>query len=268
MAYLIAANKVGMMVGYFWTALYQPQMSYISNPDAEWMAYPIPSYPDGSYHVQADNSCYSWIVVNKDFDHPEALVKLQNLWYELWRGEYSQWFHGLNAGDYAQAQEDFKYYSPFWWDPPLKNFNIAANLRTVLEGDSADMSPIENDPEAMKEYTVIEDYLGGDATNYYGWSHWLNNVYAWDVIADYYGGTDSSKYVISRYQGPITSTIARRLPLVNALRTELFDKIIMGADVDVTFDTYVTQWHKIGGDTISEEYNAWYAENKDIYWPD
>jgi len=268
MSYLVAAGKTGIVIGYFWTALYQPQMSMAADPDAEWMAYPIPSYPDGSYHIQADNSCYSWLVVSKDFEYPEALIKLQNLWYELWRGDYSDWYHGLNAGEYAQAQEDFKYYPPFWWDPPLKNFNIAANLREVYANGKTDLSPIADDPEAMKAYEVMEEYLGGDATQLYGWSHWLNNMYAWAAVADYYGGTDSSQYVISRYQGPITSTIARRLPLVNALRTELFDKIIMGADVDETFDTFVTQWHKIGGDIIAEEYNEWYAENKSVYWPE
>lgn len=268
MAYEISGGKTGIMMGYFWTALYQPQMSIVANPNAKWVAYPIPAYPDGSYHVQADNSCYSWLVVNKNFEHPEALIKLQNLWYEMWRGEYSDWYHGLNATTYADAQEDFKYYPPFWWDPPLKNYEIGANLRKVYESGHTDISFIEDDPEAMKAYTVMEDWRNGNNTNYYGWSHYTNNMYAWNVVEDVYGGTDPSRYMMSRSQAPMTSKIARRLPLVDSLRTETFDKIIMGADVDETFDSFVKRWNSVGGKDLYKEYNAWYKENKDVYWPD
>lgn len=268
MAYEISGGKTGIMMGYFWTALYQPQMSVIANPNAQWKAYPIPAYPDGSYHVQADNTCYSWLVCREGFEHPEALIKLQNLWYEMWRGEYSDWFHGLNAGDYAQAQEDFKYYPPFWWDPPLKNYEIAVNLRKVYDSGTKDTSFIENDPEAMKSYAVMEDYLGGNQKNYYGWSHYTNNIYAWDVVEDYYGGTDPARYVMSRAQSPMNTKIARRLPLVESLRTETFDKIIMGADIDETFDAFVKRWESVGGKVLYEEYNAWYEQNKSAYWPE
>ncbi len=268
MAYEISGGKTGIMMGYFWSALYQPQMNVIANPNAQWKAYPIPAYPDGSYHAQADNTCYSWLVCRKDFEHPEALIKLQNLWYEMWRGEYSDWFHGLNAGDYAQAQEDFKYYPPFWWDPPLKNYEIAVNLRKVYDSGSKDTSYIENDPEAMKAFSVMEDYLNGNKTNYYGWSHYTNNMYAWDVVEDYYGGTDPQRYVMSRAQAPMNTKIARRLPLVESLRTETFDKIIMGANIDTTFDDFVKRWENVGGKILDEEYNAWYTENKAVYWPE
>lgn len=268
MAFQISGGKTGIMMGYFWSALYQPQLSVISNPDAQWMAYPIPAYPDGTYHVQADNSCYSWLVVSKDFEHPELLIELQNLWYELWRGEYAEWFHGLNATDYAQAQENFKYYPPFWWDPPLKNYEIAANLRKVYAGETKDISFIEHDAEAMKAYTVMEDYLNGNKEQYYGWSHYTNNMFAWKVVEAYYGGTNPDRYIISRAQAPMSSIIARRLPLINSLRTESFDKIIMGADIDSTFDAFVKKWGQIGGEQLDEEYNEWYAENKAVYWPD
>ncbi len=268
MAYEISSGKCGIMMGYFWSALYQPQMNKIANDNAQWRAYPIPTYPDGSYHVQADNSCYSWLVVNKNFKHPEALVKLQNLWYEMWRGDYSDWFHGLNAADYAQAQEDFKYYPPFWWDPPLKNYEIAQNLRKVYDSGTKDTSFIAHDPEAMKAFTVMEDYLNGNHSNYYGWSHYTNNIYAWDVVEDYYGGTDSSRYIISRSQAPMNTKIARRLSLVESLRTETFDKIIMGADLDATFDDFVKRWQQIGGNILQEEYNSWYKDNRNTYWPE
>lgn len=266
MAYEIAAGNCGMFYGYFWTALYQPQMNIMNEPDAKWMCYPMPELPTGGYRSPIDNSCYRWLVCRAGYEHPEALIKIQNLWYELWRGEYSSWYHGLNSTDYSQAQEDFKYYPPFWWDPPLKNYNIAVNLRKTLD-NNGDTSYIKDDYEAMKSYTVIKDWLDGNKKQYYGWSHWLNNVYAWNVIEDYYGGTDSSKYVMSRYQGPLVDTVARIQPLLDSLRTEAFDKIIQGADIDSSFEKFVKEWYAIGGEKLYKIYNEWYKENKDRYWP-
>ena len=42
------------------------------------------------------------------------------------------------------------------------------------------------------------------------------------------------------------------------LTTQMLIKVIMGADVDTTFDEYVKQWNAIGGEKITEEANEWY----------
>ena len=46
------------------------------------------------------------------------------------------------------------------------------------------------------------------------------------------------------------------------LTTQMIIKVIMGADVDTTFDEYVKQWNAIGGATITQEANEWYLEHK------
>ncbi len=46
------------------------------------------------------------------------------------------------------------------------------------------------------------------------------------------------------------------------LTTQMIIKTIMGADVDSTFDEYVKQWNAIGGEIITQEANAWYAEHQ------
>ena len=43
---------------------------------------------------------------------------------------------------------------------------------------------------------------------------------------------------------------------------EYYLKVIMGKeDIATSWDDFVSAWEKIGGTEVTEEVNAWYAEN-------
>jgi putative aldouronate transport system substrate-binding protein len=255
----MAAGKFGILPAFFWSGLGAPQMAAKADPNAKFAVFPCPRNPEGEYRLQTDVTNYSYLVVNSSFEHPELAVEYMQLWYDLWRGEYAEWYHGLNGTDYAEAQEDFKYYLPFWWDPALKNLNISNKLVYTLE--TGDETELKKDAEAYKMLPHIQNYLAGEE-DWYGFAQYYNFCHGDPLVEHLYGGTDSSRYITNLVSVvPMDPDMAGVNSLLTDLRKEYFNKIIMGADLDSTYAEYVEQWHAIGGDDLAEYYNEWYAAN-------
>lgn len=255
----LSSGKCGMEVGVFWQALSEPQTVAKADPSVKWVVYPIPQNPEGGYNMQTEVHSTKFLTVNSEFEHPELAVKYMQLWYEMWRGEYSDYYHGLNATTYNEVQEDFKFYPPFWWDPPLKNAEISNKLVKALE--TGDDSYIEGDAEAGKILPHIRSYLAGEE-DWYGFAQYYNHIQAIQTVHKYYGSTDASKYTFNLMGTvPMDSDYAGIKSLLDDLHDEYFNKIVMGADLDSTFAEYQNQWVATGGDELTEYYNDWYAAN-------
>jgi putative aldouronate transport system substrate-binding protein len=245
----VAAGRIGLIFYPFWGSLGPPMRNKQNQPDAEWAAYPIMTNPDGEYKIKNTRATNKWLVVKKGFEHPEAAVKQYNLWYELWQGQYSDFYHGNNQDAYNKAQEDFKYYPPFWFDPPMKNQILDENLRDVIA--SGDTSMLKSE-EAKKKYPLIMD-----PNSIYGWTEKLVATQSYKIIQEQL----QDNLVYSAFQGPTTPIIAAKKPLADKARQEGLIKFIMGDSLD-NFDSFVDKWNKSGGKELTDEINAWYKDNK------
>lgn len=244
----IAAGKVGVFIGPFWAPLWQLQLNHKNEPEAVWNVYPIPAGPDGTVKPKASSFVYRWQVVRKGFEHPEAIVKMANLWYELWQGADAEWYHGLNKAEYKEVQEGLKFYAPFWFDVPDKNMNLGYVMREALEKN--DPSIIES-PEGQKMWDVIME--GSD----YGWSQRLITTQSEYVLGEQYKGN----YMFDKFNAAPSANMLSKKPILDKLESETFTKIIMGDSID-KFDSFVEEWKKAGGDEITKEVNDWYAANR------
>lgn len=259
----LSAGKVGIFPAYFWSGLGAPQTAIKTDPSIQFTVFPVPKNPDGEYNLQTEITCYRYLCVNSSFEHPELAVQYQQLWYDLWRGQYAEYYHGLNATDYLEAQEDFKYYVPFWWDPPLKNLGISNKLVYTLE--TGDESELAKDAEAYKMLNPIREYLAGNTESsdyYYGFAQGYNFLYSDQIVEKLYGATDASRYITNLAKSiPVDQDYAGIKSLLDDLHKEYYNKIIMGADLETTFAEYCQQWVATGGDELAEYYNEWYAAN-------
>lgn len=255
----IAAGKVGIAFYHFGLGRGALTKNKQNDPNAEWIGVPIPPNPDGTYAVGAKPATFSWLVVKEGFKYPEAAIKGQNLWHELWQGDLAEFYHGLNLKEYAKANEDFKLYPPFWFDPPLKNLNQGRVFPKAWVAKDRDSI---KSPETRKQYDrSIEYFEKGDKTLYTGWSNMHLFYMAFPILEKVYGAPD--RIVYDAYKGPTTEIIASKQPLVDKVRNEWFTKFIVGAeDIDTKFDAYVEQWRKAGGNDILAEVNKWKAEQK------
>lgn len=250
----LAAGYVGVYINPF-TVRGPFAKNKQNQPEAEWTAFPIPAQADGSYHVSAESTCFRWLVVNAGFEFPEAAIKGQNLWHELWQGNHAEYFHGLNEGEYSQAGEDFKLYPPFWFDPPMKNLRQGEVFPDAWHNRDRDSIA---SPETRKQYDrSIRYFEKGESDLYTGWTNIHLFDMAFPILKKVYGAPDN--ILFEAYTGPTTDVIANKRPLADQNRLEWIIKFIVGnADVDAEFDTYVSEWLAVGGQDVLTEANEWY----------
>jgi putative aldouronate transport system substrate-binding protein len=255
----IASDRIGMLPGVFWTPLAHPQSNKKANPGAEWAVYPMLKNDRGQYYKPiSDITCYRFLVVRKGYAHPEAAFKSNNLWRELWRGEYSEFYHGNNQAAYNRAQEDFKFYPPFWYDPPLKNYDVNVPVRAAWN-NNRNLAQL-TDQEAIKHFKNFLETIEGRAQSLTGWSEMIVRLHSFEVIEKIYGGTDSSLYHFTGYRGPVDRVISEKTPLVDRVRLEFLVKYIMDQDSD--FQGYVRNWLRAGGQDLTDDVNTWYVDNR------
>jgi putative aldouronate transport system substrate-binding protein len=229
-------------------------------PEAEFQIYPIPPQKDGTYNVSAENTCFRWLVVNSNFQYPEAAVKTQNLWHELWQGDHAEYFHGTNLSDkYAQSGENFKLYAPFWFDPPLKNFRQGEVFPPAWTNRQRDLIA---SPETRKQYDRSVLYFDqGVKDMYTGWTNMHMFMMSFPTLRLVYNAPGNTLF--DQYAGPTTEILANRKPLADQARLEWIVKFIVGtANIDRDFDQYVNEWMSVGGREILEEVNKWYSTQK------
>ncbi|GBF76780.1 hypothetical protein PA598K_05267 [Paenibacillus sp. 598K] len=247
-AELQTAGKVGMNFGAMWNPLWPLQDSVNNDPNAEWGAFPIPSADGTPASAQAKADFNSFWVVKKGAAHPEAIVKLFNLYNEKIVSENADPanFHS------ADGFEFFKYaLMSNGFGTPQGLLSVHKNVVAALESKD----PSQLIPEEKSYYDNIELFLGGDRKQ---WG--TNKVFgangSWAVIGANYA--DNGLLKKSEFYGAPTEGMTEKQAILDKLVLETFTKIILGAPID-SFDSFVSDWHKLGGEQITKEVNEWYA---------
>lgn len=236
---MINANRIGIDFAGFWEV---ENLGTVieSVPGCKWKAYPLPQLTEGQPTVGAIGSgVTNGYVVNKDFEHPEAIVKMMNLAIRV-------------SSDYPDVYVDAEV--PVVWPlaavyapNPEGDFYKLDMIRSVQLGEmNADDLP--SDVRVVYDQLDTSDkYMSmfGDGDN--------ASVYlAQQVI-------DNGLVIGNQFFGTPTATMIERSGTLEELTQTAFLKIITdNADVDETFDKFVADWKALGGDQITQEVNDWY----------
>lgn len=239
--------NTGMFFGAQWAPIWPLQANKEQYPEMEWKAFPILSEDGQSADVQAKFPVTEYTVVLKEYEHPEAVVKLNNMFIEkLWgeTGDYGVY------GTTSDGIEKFQYAIAKSW-PALKNQIAQSKIADALENQD----PSELNTEEMGYYNQILSYRDGDIAN---WS--------WEMVFGPEGSQSILNYYVNEdlfkndeFYGAPTTTMASKESSLNKMMLEVFTKIIMGdASLD-SFDEFVADWNKLGGSDMTNEVNEWYA---------
>ncbi|NLG25497.1 MAG: extracellular solute-binding protein, partial [Clostridiales bacterium] len=77
-----AAGKCGVLIGAVWMTNACLYANVENDPEADWHAVALPGLDGPTTKVTANYPVTSYIVFNKSFEHPEALIKMINLEYK------------------------------------------------------------------------------------------------------------------------------------------------------------------------------------------
>jgi putative aldouronate transport system substrate-binding protein len=228
------------------------------HPEAVLNAYPLPSL-DGKQpaKLMVDNPAKIFTVVNKKYSHPEALVKLFNCYMEIAYGPNAKTTRGGMILSEPHAYEYFLI-CPVNVYPVEKNLNIHRVIKDVLvSGDENKL-----DAEMQDAYSHILRYRNNPWENPVGFAY--ERIFGPEkssyAVMDVY--ENNNLFLINAFTGAPTPTMATRRPTLDAMRDEVFTKIIMGSSPLSAFDTFVSDWKRQGGDAITKELNDRAAARK------
>ncbi len=250
----VSAGKVGITYGGLSSPGAFLKDNAINDPNAEWEAIELVSIDDKPAIPVTSMPVTRYFAVNKNSKNPEAIMKLLEegcIGYKTDNSPEAKARNdkfGVTPNGIAVWQ-----YSLISVEPALKNLNAHNNVLKAME---------TNDPSILNAeeagyYDKILKSKAGDR-NFWGDERIFGTPSSSDVIGKY---VDSNNLLTNLFYGSPTPTMVEKQATLEAMEDEVFTKIIMGASID-SFDKFVSDWKKLGGDQITKEVNEWYAQAK------
>ncbi|GBF75057.1 ABC transporter substrate-binding protein [Paenibacillus sp. 598K] len=250
---LLAAGKIGMEYGLMWNPLWPIIDSKKNEPDAQWQAFPLVSVDDRPVTPQVSFATHQYFAVKKGSANPEALVKMINLFVEIGWGETStlELYNAYFTGD---GFEKFKL-MPFQAWPARNNVDLYQHVAAAVDSND----PSQLNPQEKDIFDKVMAYANGSSTDPEHWAYAqvFGKESAYTVIDQY---VTSNSLKMTEFYGSPTPTMVEKESNLKNREFETFTKIIMGDPIE-SFDKFVAEWKKLGGDAITEEVNDW-AKNK------
>lgn len=248
----VAAGKVGIDFGEQWNSMYPLISNYNNDNKADWTAYPLVSADSNQLKVPLKFRTSLYFAVKKGYKNPEAIVKMVNMHLE------KNWGATNDFNKYYMPQENGNVgvwkFSPVTPYPPEKNLNAFVDIEKARQNKSLDS--LKGEPKAIERN--VEAYEKGDKTQW-GWEkiYGVNGVMS---VLEQYKKNDQLMY--EKFSGAPTDTMVERKATLDKMEKEEFVKIIMGAVSVDDFDKFVSDWNKLGGESITKEVNKWYDSVK------
>lgn len=246
---LLANGQCGITFGTWHIPDWLLNNVYALNNNAVFEAYALAD-ADGKVNCKHNDATAGYIVVSKEFEHPEVAIQIANLFYD----------ELVNSRELLEKYPEVADYVANGVDGSSRPFNIEVNSYTSLLDDYANLKQCLNGEITVDEVKTSEQrsnatsilaYLegNGDAT---GWSKYHSRSKGVELIQSL---TENGQF---SWLTPIfpqtTPTMETNLANLEKLEEETFIKIVTGdIDVEDGFDKFVTSWNDQGGAKIIEE---------------
>ncbi|OMC72495.1 ABC transporter substrate-binding protein [Paenibacillus sp. FSL H7-0326] len=250
---LIVAGKIGLWFGSMSAPLVAQDLKN-TDPNAEIKPYPLVSSDGQPAKAQVPGinlKTPQYLAVTKDAKNPEALLKMINLYFEVTYGKtYTQEQVDKLATSPVDGIERWMY--SIYTAEPEKNLNTHRLMKQIFTSGEKNESDVS--VEQMGAYRSVKKVVDGEKLETIDWA--LNRVFgpedsSFNVIDNY----DKSGLLLpSAFNQVMTETMAKRDSTLLKQELQTFTQIILGESLD-SFDTFVQNWKKLGGDEMTKEVN-------------
>ena len=251
---LVTSGKAGIFFACWWNLNWPLFDMTKEDPSVEWDAYMVPLDEDGKYntHMMAPTTNYQ--VVRKGYEYPEAVVKTANMQVDI----------DIDQGNSIKESNDISF---SWTMMPfsllLTGYDTRQSnaIRTldIIEGKITEdqytdaEKNVINDEERYKvsQYNAIETFNEGGYPALFEnnlnspWAFWRGCY----IMALEEGNTNHVMGATYSY----SPTMESKWATLQKLEAETFLQILTGDKPVDEFDTFVSQWRSLGGDTIIQE---------------
>ena len=233
----ITSGRVGIMSGACWAGWW-PLLDSVTADNADWLPIAIPT-PDGERsNLQVGWPIWEYIVINRDCEHPEAVIKMLN--YFIQAENLHGFQHDVVPEFAGLALQAF----PVIQNRPNRTYEQLLYVHPALI--SGDPSGV---PDLLMTYWehAMQWKRDGDPVGYgqyvmYGALEIIRHyIYADNIIMEAIRGANPDFYESMHSS-------------LRQLEDETFLRIIMGAPIS-EFDDFVEAWLDMGGRQAAEEIN-------------
>ncbi|GGO02750.1 extracellular solute-binding protein [Saccharibacillus kuerlensis] len=246
----IINGKSGMFFAPWWMG-YGPLTNAVkNNPKANWQAYALPLDADEAFRPHTATPSTEFVVVRKDYEHPEIPMKMLN---NLFKNEMENTFDPSKGGPgfyplrvvFAPSDEiEFT-------NKAIKEVLAGTKTKEDYAGDRSYKllsSDLENITKIKQE--PYDDWSIDTWTPDADWGAWTR---AYSIMV---GGNPLVETEMDR----VNSMIYEQTPLMESrwvnlkkMEDEMFLKIVMGVAPIESFDQFVEDWKRQGGEQITRE---------------
>lgn len=241
----ISNGVCGLLISEAWRGVTCIQTNFNNDPDAVWVPVQVPTLDGNPVKLYTNNTVGSFLCVNAEFEHPEALfmlVEFENAMrfspdpeicarFNVCEDGYQMWNIGAFR-DTIRADTDL-----------YKGRLIREGLANNTPTEDMNAIALSNYELCLKAKEGDRAYLGRLIAFTEGYS-------VVDPLLD--GG-----YLLGAYNGPITENMTLYEGSINEALKAAMIKVIMGDDISV-YEEAVDTWYTSGGQAITDEVNEYY----------
>lgn len=226
-----------------------------NDPEAEWVIAEIPTVDGSAAIAQGAVSRSNFMFVNKDCEHPEAVVKLLNLEIAKMNSEDQETVlkyttHTSPIDETVQIQTSLYCASVTLCSRPWQNLIRYQDATKALE------TGVEEFRTALAEKTYNDFKLNIEQGNRTWWMIFGPGG-TFSVIEKMY---NEGRIILDEYQAIPTVTMSEKKASLDTALNAAMEKVIMGEDISV-YEKAVEEWYQNGGQIMTDEVNAWYEAN-------
>lgn len=220
------------------------------DPKAEFRLYAIAD-KSGKVNCMHVAPSDKYLVIRKGYDHPEAVIKIMNLFYDI--------FLGKNATNVMPNINQALQMDNTTMPINMAVFDANMNLRSYQQITSALKDPSKiSDIDSVEDRMIVSEIAAYNkdpkAATAENWSHYTSRLHG---IGLFQKLTDA-KQINWEMPGFIgtTESMASMWTNLSKLEDESVIKIITGAEPPSSFDSFVSSWKSEGGNQITSEVQA------------
>ena len=237
---LISSGKVGAFYGQWWSI---PRDQGVL--DADWVPVAAPLNEKGKYSYMRTDTWSDCIMVNAECKNPEAAIAALAISVDIGMDVDHEGFQIACDANNGESNRNFYPYG-VWTTGAGDMINIT---NAILEQiDTGSYTPYEN----IGEYDKLEIQRaagfadGSERTPDAAWSYY-GRALAYPLIKSGIGEGTTACWYWETESSPTINTI------LDSSFNETVLKIITGQAEVSEYDTFISQWHTLGGDTLISE---------------
>ena len=239
---LVVNGKCGAFFGLWWTPNNPLMDEYRKNKETDWEPYYLTADAKRTVEVYSTFWDSKYVVVRKGYEHPEIVMKILSVLFDYSRYE-------------AEDADEVNSYFALNVDPTARplminvdyneaTYMVTRHIREALysPGDAKtreDLSAIE-----VSYFDACRESLGAEVPSVEAWAAYKSRISAVGLLVDANYHAPEKKY-LGDGDGEIPQTL-------RSLEKKAFIQIIMGKKPVSSFDSFVEEWYRKGGDSLTE----------------